>query len=104
MNGAPGFMPHYVNYLINRKRVQHGTSSSLDFIFVSNNCQAKLPCRHSEGTDYRPNMAGCECVTSRQGGVLIQRVIVRFLELVRPFMSILPEVTAPERKVRPHYI
>lgn len=25
---------------------------------------------------------------------------VRFLELVRPFMSILPEVTAPEKKVR----
>lgn len=25
---------------------------------------------------------------------------VRLLELVRPFMSILPEVTAPERKVR----
>jgi len=25
--------------------------------------------------------------------------VVRFLELVRPFMSILPEVTAPERKV-----
>lgn len=27
-------------------------------------------------------------------------LLVRFLELVRPFMSILPEVTAPEKKVR----
>lgn len=35
--------------------------------------------------------------------VLTERIAVRFLNLVRPFLPILPEVSSPDRKVRPRF-
>lgn len=47
---------------------------------------------------------GCEWIVLYRVGCPANQTdplfLVRFLELVRPFMGILPEVTAPERKVR----